>query len=147
MISIDEAAGAVIALRLCRYFPAEDFQRSQITAILMEMVGTKDELDWLVHQQSKLDWQGPHQLRQLFASRFVPRDTLTPEEGERAYFEAQSRETDRKLAEWKREQKLLGESDYPRAVVEEQPDTMSHTERDLLRQHKDRRVREYLERC
>ena len=147
MISPEEAAGAVTALRICRYFPAEDLQRSQIAAMLIEMVGTKPELDWLVHQQSKLDWQGPFQLRQLFTTRFLPQDILTTEEAERAYFEAQSRETDRKLAEWKREQRLIGEPDPSPVETAEPVDTRTRTERELQQQHRDRRVQEYLERC
>jgi len=146
MISIEDATGAIVALRICRYFPSDRFQQSQVAAILIEMVGSKDELDWLVHAQSKLDWQGPYQLRQLFASRFIPRDTLTEEEGERAYFEEQARETARKIEGWKREQKLLGE---PPVRIDITPalNKLTRTEEGVRRQYRDKQVREYLERC
>lgn len=119
MITDEEAMRAVAGMRLCRYFPSDEFQRAQIAAILIKMVNTKRELDWLVETQANFDWKGPQELRGLFCSKFRPRDGIetvssnsgfTPEDGERAYFEEQSRETDRKLAEWKQEQKRLGES-------------------------------------
>jgi hypothetical protein len=110
MITTEESTQAVHAFRICRYFPAEEFQRAQIVTMLIEMVTTKAELDWLVHEQCKLDWKGPYELRQLFSTRFAPRDSIADMDPERAYFERESAETDRKIAEWKREQKLLGEA-------------------------------------
>jgi len=146
MITDEQATDAAEMMRVCRFFPSSELQRAQIAGLLIDMVGTKPELDWLVHEQCKLDWQGSFQLRQLFSSRFIPRDTVTAEEGERAYFEEQSRETDRKLAEWKREQKLLGEPPVVRIDLTPALNALTRTEEGVRRERRHRSAQEVLER-
>ena len=118
MISKEQAGAAVVDMRICRYFPAEDYMRTQVAMILIEMVNTKQELDWLTMTQVKMgEWKGVGELRGLFCARYSPRDGIDAESEtpgyrvsdiEMQYIERQSRETDRMLAAAKAEQKLLG---------------------------------------
>jgi hypothetical protein len=83
-----------------------------------------------VRAQTKLDWTGPGDLRKLFCSRFQPRGADVDQDPERANFERDTAETDRRIAEWKKEQKLLGE---PPAVIDVTPAirTIDRTTADL----------------
>lgn len=115
MITISEAMGAVLEMRICRYFPSDDMQRVQIAEQLTEMVSDTDQLRWLTRTQCKLDWNGPWALRQLFCTRYRPIDSIpnpdqTSGEAEMGYIAEQSSDTERRMMEWKREQKLLGEA-------------------------------------
>lgn len=149
MITPEQAAGAVSAMRICRYFPSEDAQRAQVAAILIDMVGTKAQLDWLVYTQCKLDWKGPYELRQLFCSRFPARDVeptpKTSDQLEAEYFEAESRETDRRLAVWKHEQKLLGTAPV-RIDLTPALNALTRTEEGVRRERRHRSTQEALER-
>lgn len=155
MIAIEDAAGAVAALRICRYFPSDDLQRSQIAAILIEMVGSKDQLDWLVKEQSKLDWEGTKALRNVFCSRFKPLDTVYSQDPETQaaqmeadYFAAQSAETARRIEGWKKERKLLGEAPVRIDVTPAAKRIgETRTERGVRMLAKDKKTRDYLERC
>jgi len=118
MITDEQAADAVELMRLCRFFPSSELQRAQVAGLLVDMVETKGQLDWLVTAQCKLDWQGPAELRALFSTRFQPCDAMAAVDPERAYFECEAAATDRRISEWKREQKLLGE---PPAVIDAAP--------------------------
>ena len=117
MITQQQAAGAVLEMGICRYFPSDDFRLAQIADLLIRMVENENQLRWLVSAQVNFEWRGPEDLRKRFCSKFSPRDRieadsehpgLTSGELEHAYLEEQGREFDRKLIEWKREQKLLG---------------------------------------
>ena len=110
MITKDQALEAVALMAICKFFPASDVQFAQIAAMLVEMVNSKSELDWLVREQCKLDWQGPHELRLLFLSHFRARDAGADMDPERAYFEREAAATRLRIAAWKNEQKLLGEA-------------------------------------
>ena len=148
MITNEQAVDAVESMRLCRFFPSAEFQRAQIAAILIDMVGTKPELEWLVRSQSKLDWKGPYELRLLFSTRFRPQDTIgstSDDDAERLYFEEQSQETDRNLAAWKREQKLLGESPV-RIDLTPALNALTRTEEGVRRDRRHRSAQEALER-
>jgi hypothetical protein len=112
MITVEQASSAVELLRICRYFPSSDFQRAQVAEMLIDMVETKAQLDWLVRAQTKRDWTGLADLHSLFCSRFEARDAEYSDQDqlERAYFEREAVETELRIAAWKNEQKLLGEA-------------------------------------
>lgn len=61
---------------MLRYFPSDAAARAGIMSLLARMVGTVDELRWLV--QAMIDevgeWQGPMELRGVFCTRYRPRD-------------------------------------------------------------------------
>lgn len=152
MITIEEAASACQVMALSRYFPSSEFQRSQIAAILIDMVGTKDQLDWLVKEQSKIDWKGPYEMRLLFTSRFQPQDKVLdqqdPNQMEADYFAAQSAETARRIEGWKKERKLLGEAPVRIDVTPAAKRIgETRTERGVRMLAKDKKTRDYLERC
>jgi hypothetical protein len=85
---------------------------------LIDMVETKPQLDWLVEAQTKRDWTGPADMRRLFCSRFQALDADADLDPERAYSEREAAKTERRIAEWKKEPKLLGEAP---AVVDVTP--------------------------
>jgi hypothetical protein len=109
MITVEQANSAVELLKICRYFPSSDIQGAQVAEILIDMVETKAQLDWLVKAQTKRDWTGPADMRRLFCSRFQALDD-SDRDPERAYFEREAAETERRIAEYKEQQKLLGEA-------------------------------------
>ena len=127
MITMDQAASAVTMMGICRFFPSDPFQRAQLIRLLVEMVGSKSELDWIVSVQCKLDWKGPSEFRGVFCTKFRPRDgtecevTDTPgfmpaDIEMRAALE-ESKRTQVMLESAKREQKLLGEVPAPEPDV------------------------------
>lgn len=59
-----------------RYFPSDSGARVAIMALLERMVGTPEQLAWLVRTMIDEvgEWQGTKELRGVFCSRFLPRD-------------------------------------------------------------------------
>lgn len=159
MITIEEAASACQVMALSRYFPSSEFQRSQIAAILIDMVGTKDQLDWLVKEQSKIDWKGPYEMRLLFTSRFQPQDKVFDQQDsnqlEADYFAAQAADTAKRIEGWKQDRKLLGTSSVRidlspalKAIGETRTQSDLRKKTNAMRQKaRDERTRDYLDRC
>jgi len=73
-----EISAAVEELGICKYFPAGDGERKAIMRLVRAMVGTKQQLDWLVSVMvNKVgEWRGPVEFRGLFCSRFKPADGI-----------------------------------------------------------------------
>jgi hypothetical protein len=76
-VTPEAAARAVARFRLMAYFPPEDDCRSEMIEIVLEMVDTQDQLDWLVAETSRrARWPGIGALRSLYCSRYKPKDGI-----------------------------------------------------------------------
>ncbi len=69
---------AIASLTLLRFFPAEDIARASIMELLSRMIGTVEQLDWLVVTMIDRvgEWPGPKELRGVFCTRFKPADGI-----------------------------------------------------------------------
>lgn len=66
---------AVADLGMLQYFPSDPATRRAIMRELAAMVGTEDELRWLVSAMKRIGvWEGPAEMRGVFCARFAPRD-------------------------------------------------------------------------
>ena len=75
----EHAASAVSKFGLMSFFPSGDPEvRAALVSILLEMVETKEQLDWLVNRALQLHgkWPGVAELRALYCSRWKPRDGI-----------------------------------------------------------------------
>jgi hypothetical protein len=108
------------------FFPQTQIAKELIAAAIAQFVSTPEQLDWLTDTviRSQREWSGIPELRGLFCSRFQPKDGITVEattpgytredelaQAERSYFERESRETDAKLALWRKERAALPEAE------------------------------------
>lgn len=69
---------AVRRMHALAMFPNDQHAREEIMRIIERMVGTKEQLDWLV--SSMIDrvgeWKGPREMRGIFCTRFKPLDGI-----------------------------------------------------------------------
>lgn len=66
---------AVADLGMLQYFPSDPATRRAIMRELAAMVGTADQLVWLVGAMKRIGvWEGPAEMRGVFCARFAPRD-------------------------------------------------------------------------
>ena len=72
----DDAAVAVSRLALMAFFPGDPDTRSALVWVLMQLVETTEQLDWLVERALKLytRWPGVGEIRAVYCSRFKPKD-------------------------------------------------------------------------
>jgi hypothetical protein len=104
------------------FFPVGDLGLEVVQRSIESFVTTTEQLDWLTNTacNTMRKFSLP-ELRGIFCSRFAPADQMwvaaetpgfTPDEAvsaaEQAYHEREQRDYERKLLEWKEEQKLLG---------------------------------------
>ena len=107
------------------FFPTEEMGIEVVQRSIEGFVSTGEQLEWLtrIACNTMRRFSLP-ELRGLFCSRFAPADGVwasaetpgfTPDEAmaasERAYFDRESKDYERKLAQWKEEAKLLGPGD------------------------------------
>jgi hypothetical protein len=78
-LTIHSASRAVNRLALMAFFPPDEEVRAALVDIVMEMVESQEQLDWLVNRALKLytKWPGVAELRALYCSRWPPRDGIT----------------------------------------------------------------------
>lgn len=115
-------AGVVIMGRMIPFFPGDELTRDFIARSLQAFVAGPDELNWLVNVAVNVlhDWQGLSELRGLYCSKYRPLDKIeavsnttgfrcqdVAAQAEKEFFEREARESDRKLAEYRREAKQL----------------------------------------
>lgn len=76
MLDFHEVNEMLSGLTLLRYYPAEDGARLALAELVARMATTKEQIHWLVQRVLSLhnEWPGPLVLRQIFCSRFPPRD-------------------------------------------------------------------------
>lgn len=69
---------AVAKLTVLKFFPAEMIARAVVMGILDRMVGTVEQLDWLVTAMIDRvgEWKGPKELRAVFCTRYRPFDGI-----------------------------------------------------------------------
>lgn len=72
----EAATRAVNRLALMAFFPADPDVRAALVDIVLEMVETQEQCDWLVSRALKLyaKWPGVAELRALYCSKWKPRD-------------------------------------------------------------------------
>jgi hypothetical protein len=101
------------------YFPTDDIPLRVLAHQMERMIETPEQVEWLTEvvctQMRK--WSGWAELRGIYCTRFKPADGgpesystmpgFTAEDSEQAYLERQTVETNRKLAEWRQETKML----------------------------------------
>lgn len=124
-VEIDDCVTAVKTMRdVIPFFPATAEGQTVITAALASVVGTTDQLDWLVMTacNSLKSWQGLAELRGIFCSRFRPADGMTVESGlagftaedaEADYQRRVADETQKKVDGWKKQKRLHGDVAFP----------------------------------
>jgi hypothetical protein len=78
VISLNQANIAVSRLAALAYYPQEVIARSEIAAMLVRMVSTPEQLEWLVRQfiDHVGEWKGPRELRAVFCTKFKPADRI-----------------------------------------------------------------------
>jgi hypothetical protein len=78
MITDKQASGAVARMAALEFFPLEAIPRAEIGRLLMRMVGTPAQLEWLVN--AMIDrvgtWKGPRELRAIFCTKYAPIDGI-----------------------------------------------------------------------
>ena len=69
---------AVAQMTILRYFPADPIQRAMVMDLLARIVGTREQLSWLVRTLVDRvgEWRGPSELRGIFCNRFKPADGI-----------------------------------------------------------------------
>jgi hypothetical protein len=72
----EAVADGINKLALMAFFPGDPEVRGALIGILMEMVETEEQLDWLIGRALKLyaRWPGVAELRALYCSRWKPKD-------------------------------------------------------------------------
>jgi hypothetical protein len=63
---------------LLKFFPSEPAARLELVNLVLRMAVTYEQIQWLVTRTMSLcnEWPGPLVLRQIFCSRFKPRDGI-----------------------------------------------------------------------
>ena len=121
--------------RVIPFFPQDDLGKEIIAAQIELFVNSEEELRWLMNTCiGKLEaWPSIPQLRALHCTRFEPADGVWPqvpceiagfrrEDFERQYFERESRETAKRLAEYRAQKQLAPPEDLePFPVPEVKP--------------------------
>lgn len=76
MINLKHADHAVARLALLEFFPSEVVARAELAKLMMRIVSTPEELEWLVTTMINHfeRWRGPKEMRGLFCTRFRPAD-------------------------------------------------------------------------
>jgi hypothetical protein len=74
----EDFSSAVNQLALMAFFPSDPEVRAALVTVLMDLIETEDQLDWLVNRALRLyaKWPGVAELRALYCSRFKPRDGI-----------------------------------------------------------------------
>ena len=74
----DYAARGVNKLALMAFFPSDPEVRGALVEIVMQMVETQEQFDWLVARTLKLHsrWPGVAELRAVYSSRWKPADGI-----------------------------------------------------------------------
>lgn len=122
-ITTQEAGAAVLIMgRMIPFFPRDELTREFIARSVQTFVAGPDELNWLVNIAVNVlhDWKGLAELRGLYCSRYRPLDKIeavsgtigfrcqdVAEQAEKEFFEREARESERKLAEYRKEAKQL----------------------------------------
>lgn len=72
----EAATRGINKLGLMAFFPSDPDTRAALVWVLMELVETEEQLDWLVGRALKCfsKWPGIAELRALYCSRFRPKD-------------------------------------------------------------------------
>lgn len=78
MIDVRKATESLGGLALLKFFPSDDFARTELLKLVCEMAGTNEQIDWLVKRCRNLwnTWEGPHELRAVFCSKYKPTDGI-----------------------------------------------------------------------
>jgi len=73
-----EIAAAVAQLGALLFFPSDPSAREAVMEVLERMVGTSEQLEWLVRTMIDEvgEWKGPKELRGVFCTRFRPLDGI-----------------------------------------------------------------------
>jgi len=76
--SQQELESAVAQMTILRFFPAEPVARAMVMQVLSRIVGTSQQLNWLVDTLINRvgEWHGPAELRGIFCTRFKPADGI-----------------------------------------------------------------------
>ncbi len=131
---VDDIWQAVRAMKeLIPFFPTDGKALAAIVILLDKMISTKEQLEWLLYASCNemRKWEGFVSLRALYCTRYRPADggsepecTLpgfTPQDCEEDYHRRYQEETNRRILEWRKEQKLLaGETDPTLATIDSQ---------------------------
>src|SRR5690349_14533330 len=74
----DQIGFAVQRLSALTHFPANTYAHEEIMRLIFRMVGTVDQLEWLVRTMIDRvgEWKGPRELRAIFCTRFAPLDGI-----------------------------------------------------------------------
>lgn len=75
-LTVDSTARRVATLSLMAFFPHDSDARAALIRILMRVVETEEQLDWLIERALDLypRWPGLGELRALYCSRYRPKD-------------------------------------------------------------------------
>lgn len=76
----NQIKSCVAQLTIVSFFPSEPLKQALIMRFFQQLVGTNEQLEWLVSVLLTVDWPGPAQVRALFCTRFPPADGI--KEGE-----------------------------------------------------------------
>ena len=65
-------------LTLLKFFPSESAARLELVNLVLRMAATYEQIEWLVTRTIAVcnEWPGPLVLRQIFCSKFKPRDGI-----------------------------------------------------------------------
>lgn len=109
MITTKQAAEATARLAVLVHYPGDPIARAEIGDMLLSMVGTPAQLEWLISTMRDRvgKWEGPRELRGVFCTKFKPLDGIeatstmpgfTPEDSEQLYLQDMSAERFRELS-------------------------------------------------
>jgi hypothetical protein len=78
MIDVAKAGSSLAGLALLKFFPSDEWARTELVKLVCEMASTNEQIDWLVKRARNLwsQWEGPHELRALFCSKFKAADGI-----------------------------------------------------------------------
>lgn len=78
MISTEQAERGMARMGILKFYPSEPASRKEIMRLLIKMVSTVEQLDWLVNTMIDHigEWPGPAELRAVFTTRFKPLDGI-----------------------------------------------------------------------
>ena len=78
MLDLEEVFNLLSELTLLKFFPPEPAARVALAKLVAQMATTHAQVEWLVARTVLLcnEWPGPRTLRQIFCSKFKPRDGI-----------------------------------------------------------------------
>jgi hypothetical protein len=78
MLDFDDVNILLSDLTLLRFFPSDPAGRLALAKLVASMAQSLDQVEWLVARTVLLcnEWPGPRTLRQIFCSKFKPRDGI-----------------------------------------------------------------------